>query len=190
MKHSVLYFCCNYNFKWSAPAGSQLVVLLQSADLKTVPLSSPSTPLISLNVVYRVLSDQPTTAWCRTVHVLRSCRCLIITAHLLIRAARLACLTNVLVTASLCKKERGEKCDQTWLVITIIVPSLQSDLTTFISMHILHQTEQLHVWAWARRALQLEASRSQIQPANYLEQSFALLIPAILTESNHNLLFQ
>ena len=37
---------------------------------------------------------------------LRSCRCLIITAHLLIRAPY---LTNVLVTASQCKKEGGEK---------------------------------------------------------------------------------
>ena len=90
---------------------------------------------------------------------LRFCRCLIITAHLLIRAPY---LTNVLVTASQCKKEGGEKSDQTWLVITIIVPSLQSDPPTFISMHILHQTEQLHVWAsrW------LHACKSH--PVNYL----------------------
>ena len=45
----------------------------------------------TLNVVYRVLSDQqpsrpPPGWWWRTVHVLRSRRCLIITAHLLIRA--------------------------------------------------------------------------------------------------------
>ena len=122
----------------------------------------------TLNVVYRVLSDQqpsrPTPGWWwRTVHVLRSRRCLIITAHLLIRATEPGVFDKCFSPSqSVQKKEGGEKSDQTWLVITIIVPSLQSDPTTFISMHILHQTEQLHVWARPRRALQLEASRLQI----------------------------
>ena len=57
-------------------------MLLQSADLKTLPRS---TTLISVNTQCCLQSFIRSTN-SRLVHVLRSCRCLIITAHLLIRA--------------------------------------------------------------------------------------------------------